>query len=573
MVQVLIGIIILAVILYGSVFIFQRFTTRKIRNVREQVNVLKQLPLGQDIEAGHQMSLTGQSLTAFNALVDEYQQVNEKTFYDLDHLIDQVLFDVRGINFVKTNRERHQAEALLTEASDHFDHVRSGLAELKKVDGEHRAAVARLEKKYQDLRKVLLSQNLSFGPSIDRLEQNLADLEAQFDEFTTLSQQGDHVAAQKVLDTLTDGTTTLEKLIETIPPLYADLKTGFNEQLMDIGDGYQQMTADNYVFGNLDLPGQINRVRSEIQTATKQLTNLDLAAVSAANHNIEVQIDDLYSVLEAEVTARPVAESQQNELHDFLTHAERQNHALQVELDRLSQSYVLSQGEIEEAQGLGGRLRQVTEQIQHEDNALITHTDSYSNVVSRQREYLQTLTDIETQQRTINDGVKNLGQDEKNARKRFQQFDNQMHTLKRQIEALNLPGLPHDYLDYFYVVSDEVEKLGRDLSQTQINMEEISKQLIMIQADLGTLNEKSHDLRDSALLAEQLLQYANRYRNANEQMATASQRAQRLFDHDFKYAEALETMATALDAVEPGAYQRIETNYYGNSATTDATNK
>ncbi|GAB6092449.1 septation ring formation regulator EzrA [Furfurilactobacillus curtus] len=573
MVQVLIGIIILAVILYGSVFIFQRFTTRKIRNVREQVNVLKQLPLGQDIEAGHQMSLTGQSLTAFNALVDEYQQVNEKTFDDLDHLIDQVLFDVRGINFVKTNRERHQAEALLTEASDHFDHVRSGLAELKKVDGEHRAAVARLEKKYQDLRKVLLSQNLSFEPSIDRLEQNLADLEAQFDEFTTLSQQGDHVAAQKVLDTLTSGTTALENLIETIPPLYADLKTGFNEQLMDISDGYQQMTADNYVFGNLDLPGQINRVRSEIQMATKQLTNLDLAAVSAANHNIEVQIDDLYSVLETEVTARPAAESQQNELHDFLTHAERQNHALQVELDRLSQSYVLSQGEIEEAQGLGGRLRQVTEQIRHEDNALTSHTDSYSNIVSRQREYLQILTDIEAQQRTINDGVKNLGQDEKNARKRFQQFDNQMHTLKRQIEALNLPGLPHDYLDYFYVVSDEVDKLGRDLSQTQINMEEISKQLIMIQADLGTLNEKSHDLRDSALLAEQLLQYANRYRNANEQMATASQRAQRLFDHDFKYADALEIMASALDTVEPGAYQRIENNYYGNSTTTDSTDK
>lgn len=562
MVQVLIGIIVLAIILYGSVFIFQQVTTRRVRSIQEHATDLTKLGVDQQVAAGRNMSLTGQSLAAFNELAKTFRDVDEKQLPALNKLLDKVLHDVRGINFVKTRREQKQAEAMLTTATDQLDHVQQGIDELKKVDGEHRAAVERLEKKYQDLRKVLLSQNLSFGPSIDKLEQNLANLEEQFDQFTTLSNQGDHVAAQEVLDQLTTGTTELENLIEVIPGLYADLKSGFNDQLTDITDGYQQLAAQNYVFGDIDLPGQVNRIRTEIQASTRSLANVDVAEVATTNHNIETQIDDLYAVLEKEVKAKPQVDEQRAELQEFVDHAQRQNHALQVELDRLSQSYLLNHGELDNAQSLGDQIHQVVELQQTDENALVAHTNSFSNIEKHQSEQLQTLTQIEQDQRQINDAVRDLPQQEKAARDRFQRFDNQLHTIKRQLEGMNLPGLPKDYLDYFYVVSDEVEKLGGALSQTQINMEDITKQLVMIQADIATLDEKSTDLRDSALLAEQMLQYANRYRD-NEDMSVASAHAQHLFDKEFQYATALEIMANALETVEPGAYQRLENNYYG----------
>ncbi|WP_161000838.1 MULTISPECIES: septation ring formation regulator EzrA [Furfurilactobacillus] len=568
MVQVLIGIIILAIILFGAVFAFQKITGRRIQALKDRREDLRQLHVDKQVETGHQLSLTGQSLTAFNGLTDEYQSVETKTLPRVDQVINQLMVDARGINFVKTRNELQQATDLLDEATDKLMHVQGGLEALKKVDSDHRAAVNQLEKKYQDLRKVLLSQNLSFGPSIDKLEHNLAELEDQFDEFTNLSQQGDHVAAQKVLDQLTEGTDDLDHLIDTIPPLYRDLKSGFSDQLNDIVDGYQQMTSQNFVFGNVDIPGQVNRIKGEIQTANQHLSDLDVATTTADNHNIEVQIDDLYAVLEKEVKAKPEVDDQNEELQAFLAHAKQQNRALQVELDRLGQSYVLNHGELDNAQTLATEIEKIEEYYRTDVNALATHTDSYSNIQQHQLDQLQALTQIEQQQRQINDGIKGLGAQEQKARQRFQQFDNQMHTIKRQLESLNLPGLPKDYLDYFYVVSDEVEKLGGALSQTQINMEDVTKQLVMIQADLATLTEKSNDVRDSAVLAEQLLQYANRYRNSDEEMVAASQRAQQLFDRDYKYSESLETIANALEKIEPGAYKRIEDSYYGNQPET-----
>ena len=83
----------------------------------------------------------------------------------------------------------------------------------------------------------------------------------------------------------------------------------------------------------------------------------------------------------------------------------------------------------------------------------------------------------------------------------------------------------------------------------------------MIQSDLDTLKEKSTDLRDSAKLAEQLIQYANRFRLSKPEIETASQKAKALFDREYKYTESLETIATALDKVEPGSYKRLEDSY------------
>lgn len=84
----------------------------------------------------------------------------------------------------------------------------------------------------------------------------------------------------------------------------------------------------------------------------------------------------------------------------------------------------------------------------------------------------------------------------------------------------------------------------------------------MIQSDLDILKEKTTDLIDSSQLAEQLIQYANRYRMSHDDVAAASDEAQRLFDEDYNYAKSLESIATVLDRVEPGSYKRLEDNYY-----------
>mgnify|MGYP000060844860 FL=1 len=92
-------------------------------------------------------------------------------------------------------------------------------------------------------------------------------------------------------------------------------------------------------------------------------------------------------------------------------------------------------------------------------------------------------------------------------------------------------------------------------------MEDITKQLLIVQDDLETLQEKTDDLRDSAELTERLIQYANRLSIDHEEINDAIAKAQNEFNR-YNYPGSLEILEKAVEKVEPGSYKRMEQRYY-----------
>ena len=93
-------------------------------------------------------------------------------------------------------------------------------------------------------------------------------------------------------------------------------------------------------------------------------------------------------------------------------------------------------------------------------------------------------------------------------------------------------------------------------------MDEIKKMADFIEDDIEHLLDKTEEIVDTALLTEYMTQYANRYRQSTPQIASATQKSFKLFNQEYNYREALETISTALEEVEPGAYKKVETMYF-----------
>ena len=102
----------------------------------------------------------------------------------------------------------------------------------------------------------------------------------------------------------------------------------------------------------------------------------------------------------------------------------------------------------------------------------------------------------------------------------------------------------------------------QSLDHVKIDMDAITKSLIDTQADLDALEEKTKDIVDSSSLTEEMLQYSNRYRNRYPEVAQAYQQAKKLFSEDYDYVAALDTIAQAVDKVEPGAYDKVSARYH-----------
>jgi len=562
MIRVLVGIIVLAIVIYIGVLAYQHHVNQQLKELRDRKEKLDKESLSADIKKANRLSLTGKSLQDFNDLQKSFEDIDSNREKQFSEQLEAGEAQTKNFQIFAARETRNKLAELVTVMEQEFNSVKTGLADLQEIDRQHRQAVSDLESKYQEIRKTLLAKNFSYGPSIDKLEDMLSGLEADFDDFSKFTSEGDHEHAESILESLRTETGRLEELLSAIPGLYKDIATEFPAQLTEIKTGSKQMMKQHFNFPKMDFEQEIAGLGKQIETSKQALEGLKIEDASAANARIEKQIDRLYAAMETEYQARGPVEKNLDVLSRFIAHAQNQNRVLLRELERLNQNYTLDHDEVATARGLTEQLKQINDGYQLDIQSLTEKSAVYSEILKRQEKQKVELTQIEKQQTEINDSVSALSDEEKKARETLQRFDFEMHSLKRNIENLNLPGLPKDYLDYFFVVSDEVDKLADAIGQVQINMEEITKQLIMIQSDLDTLKEKSTDLRDSAKLAEQLIQYANRFRLSKPEIETASQKAKALFDREYKYTESLETIATALDKVEPGSYKRLEDSYY-----------
>lgn len=565
MTQIFVGIIVVAIIIYATAFFLQKRNEKKFETFRNQVEVIFNSEVEEQLRLTKDLGLTGESLKTFSALESDFKEVKNAKLPKITIQIDEAYEANAKYQFLSNRQLTAEIEVKLISINKTLEGIKKALVSLKKSDESNHQAVDSLEKKYQDLRKTLLSKNFSYGPSIDKLEDKLTGLEDDFDRFSTLTSAGDHDTAEKVLGNLREDTASLEKILEEIPPLYKSLKNEFPDQLGELQSGYMKLIDENYNFPIADeIPKQIDELQTGVDKALAELETLEVATTSVEVNDIANQIDYLYDVMEKELTAKDRLEKQETSYRKFIDHAEKQSQMLLVELDRLGQNYELDHNELEDAQKLGREIATINSQYDIDKAAIESGDAIYSEVADRVEQNSKSLENIELEQQKINHSIQDLRSDEKKASATIQRFDIELHQIKRQVEQVNLPGLPNDYLDFFYVVSDEIEAVEVAIGKLKINIEKITKQIIDIEADLEKLQDKTHDLIDSASLSESLLQYANRFRNSNEEIAIAFGKAQQLFNNDFNYAASLETIATALDKVEPGSYKKIEKQYYDN---------
>ncbi|MFT9456952.1 MAG: septation ring formation regulator EzrA [Liquorilactobacillus hordei] len=569
MTLVLSAIVIVAVVVYFSFFYLQRKNASEIAVKKEQVNKLVESSVHEEIFSTEKIKLSGESLTQFEETKQNYlYMVNHKLPQISEHLTE--LVDANGhYRFFEVRRELNLLNTKLETATKLEKETKQNLQEFKKSNLEHQKRIKQLEQKYQNIRKTLLAKNFSYGPSIDKLEEDLAKIEKTFDSYSQTTKQGDYVKSTEILKVLKKETALLENAIKVIPSLYRSVKNVYPEQITEIKEAYDKLSAAEYGFVT-DFDKKISDIQTLIATNIVNLSELALDDGKQTDQKIDQEINEAYDELESELKARSEVEVKLETFKKFVAHARKNQRELLVELDRLSQNYTFNHDEMENAKQLDEDLKEIEQELtNYQEKVDGKKPIVYSVLKEQQTKQIETLKKIEEKQAKIGDSVQTLWNDEQEAHEAVRLFDFDIHSVKRDLEKLNLPGLSKEYLDYFYSVNAEIDDLADKLNQVKIDMDEITKLMIDTQSDLDVLTEKTNDIIDSASLTERLLQYANRYRLRYPEVAQASDEAYHLFNQNYDYAGSLERIATAIDKVETGAYKKIEDEYYASKTTTN----
>lgn len=557
-------IVIIAAVLYLIGYFMRKKNQEQLDELEVRKEALFDLPVFEEIDDIKKMHLVGQSQNSFREWNQRWVELSTRSFAELESQIYEVENQNEIFRFMKAKKAVVEANETMTEMEAEVEVIRNGLKELRESEERNSLEVQKALDVYEELSKSLKDDKTSFGPAYSEIQKQLRNVEIEFTQFVTLNTSGDPIEAREVLEDAERHTYELEDLMKRIPPMYEELNETFPDQLKEIEEGYNQLLADDYVFPEQNFAEEIQHAKKRVENSMADLEKTEIAAVEVANRDTATAIDALYEVMEREIEAKKYVVTNQKIIDDYISHSLKNNRQLMIELDHVSQSYTLNNNELGRSRGFQTEIEEIIRRQKDLEPRMKEHTVPYSEIQAFYKECYKILDDIENQQLEIDASLKELRKGEKVAQEKVDEYEFRLRSIKRYVEKQRLPGLSADYLEFFYVATDRIEDLSRALNKMRINMDEINRLCDLCEDDLELLDKKTKDLVNAAALTEQMMQYANRYRHTHENIRAALDKSMYLFSTEFRYQDALDEIGTALEAVEPGAFKRIEDFYFKN---------
>lgn len=557
-------IVIIAAVLYLIGYFMRKKNQEQLDELEVRKEALFDLPVFEEIDDIKKMHLVGQSQNSFREWNQRWVELSTRSFAELESQIYEVENQNEIFRFMKAKKAVVEANETMTEMEAEVEVIRNGLKELRESEERNSLEVQKALDVYEELSKSLKDDKASFGPAYSEIQKQLRNVEIEFTQFVTLNTSGDPIEAREVLEDAERHTYELEDLMKRIPPMYEELNETFPDQLKEIEEGYNQLLADDYVFPEQNFAEEIQHAKKRVENSMADLEKTEIAAVEVANRDTATAINALYEVMEREIEAKKYVVTNQKIIDDYISHSLKNNRQLMIELDHVSQSYTLNNNELGRSRGFQTEIEEIIRRQKDLEPRMKEHTVPYSEIQAFYKECYKILDDIENQQLEIDASLKELRKGEKVAQEKVDEYEFRLRSIKRYVEKQRLPGLSADYLEFFYVATDRIEDLSRALNKMRINMDEINRLCDLCEDDLELLDKKTKDLVNAAALTEQMMQYANRYRHTHENIRAALDKSMYLFSTEFRYQDALDEIGTALEAVEPGAFKRIEDFYFKN---------
>ena len=541
------------------------YLSQKQSKVIEELGVKKQklmtVPIADILFTLKNLNLTGQTKRTYETWQATWQTITRFRFPEIEAALVSAEQYTQRLNFVKGSQISNQASQLIEETKAEVDKIYTALQKLLDSEKKNREELEVLQERYASMRKDLLAHSFSFGEALESLEKRLSYLELDFTKFNTLTNEGDHLEAKEVLGRIEAEMQDFEQIVEEVPKYLKEIEEEYEDQVADLKEGYQKMVEEHYQFPKISIPTEIQKIEEIIAVAREHIKATELEDARQQLDKVAREIDQLYAVMETEIEAKAFVQRNRAQVERKLNQVLQSNRYVNIEVDRVSQNFVLSNNEFNRVQDFAKQLEKEQEAVAYYSKALQNQQVPYSIVKEHYEIVLNTLKEIDENQLSLVNTLTDLSQQEKSIRDGLDVFELDLRNMKRTIEKYHLPGLPKEYLELFFATTSRIEQLSQLMNRVKLDMTEITGLNQTIEDDVEKLDIMTEEIVDNAQLTEYMIQQANRYRLEHPEIDTAIQQALEQFNHFYRYGESLAIIEKALNQVDPGSAQRVRANY------------
>src|SRR5690625_4963906 len=290
--QITLIILIVLVVVTAIITYFVRNNYySQINELDEEKNeVLKRAPY-KELEEMAELNITGQSY--------ELRKDIEKKWHDIESVkypkLENHLFDAEQATdryrLPESKKSQDAAKEAIQEINADIEELKEALTELIEREQANLEKIDVIKKRYHEVRKSLLAYSFSFGPASETFEDKLQLMEDDFTEFSSLTVSGDHEEANKIVEKLSESIQKTEEEMEIIPPLLDKITEVYEEQIVDLRQGYDSMIENGYLFPQDTILEDIEQLKEEKEEIYDYIRDLDLDKAQEASDTLGENID------------------------------------------------------------------------------------------------------------------------------------------------------------------------------------------------------------------------------------------------------------------------------------------
>ncbi|KJY58519.1 Septation ring formation regulator EzrA [Lactobacillus kimbladii] len=560
--------ILIIIIIIALMIIVNRRQLRQILELDDLITKIDKMHLETDIINLDKMDLAGESLTTLTTWRKSYEQAATKKIPAVQNFLEQAADQNSHYQLFTAHKNIKQAQKIMDSTYKDAKNTKEVFTELLESNRENQKQYSDLFNQFKELRKSVLANSYEYGSALDKIETNLTNMESDFSEAKSLTAQGDQVEAKRILSRIKVALTNIGSVLPEVRNARHQIDTVFKDQLDELSNSYKKMMSSKYYITQVDVLAEIKKIRGQVADAGKLLTELKVSDLNTEIAKIKKEIAALYDTLANEYKARPFVEENQDKIQRLLAHEQVESKNLVAKLRHIDESYELTHNELATSRQLEQEVNDMERQYTVDTQNVADGKGVYSQIKSSWLSMLDRLREISNQQKTMAQDVDGLYDSENVANDSINRFKQEVSLVYRRLERKNLPGNPDAFVQMYTLVVNEIGHVAKELSQVRLNMEKISQELIQISDDVERLKREADDIINSADLVQLTLQYSNKYSD-NGSIQNAQKKAMDLYERDYNYKDALDTIATAIEKVEPGSYQRLENLYYSDKKNND----
>lgn len=547
----------------SGLFYYHKQNNDLVEQLTKRLDLFQQDNIEEMIDQIADTKLAGATLNDFKKDKSAYLQIIKKQLPQmqaqlLDYAEKNANLQVWSVHreLKSLNQKSLQQEKLLQKLknslSNLFDHIQKNQADFNNVD-----------QKAKKLQTQLQNNMVHYQEAYAPLQDQLAQITQQLPQINELVVTGDALKAHQLLEQQQVNLSKFQTISEQVLERGINLETDFKPEIKELEKAAQKLQIARINLEDPQINTELDNIKAQIKELKNLLAQLKVADFDQLEQNINERLNYLYDRISQEWNAQKKVQKSQLVLADFIQHARRQNRLLSQNISRLKKHYVINDDDQQLALSSQQKIEQIFQHYQELVKAMKQPQGViYSKIWHDFQQASQQLKEIEQEQKRIAESFDGLYQGESVGWDNLQQISQHLHQLKHKLDVMRLPGLPEKYRNNYQMVSDEAQSLQQLLQTRPVNVEEVTKQIFVVQEDLNNLEQQTQNLWSDAQITGRLLQYANRYVENHPKIQQAANLSQDLYDQQFNYHQARLNISQALEQVEPGAAQRISDLYY-----------